>query len=333
MPGNTYLFSTNNSDLSGGAGGNKKLLLGPETASTITWTSPSLGSPRSLFAFTEPGDPSTGGTSTGSFSIVARCRVLSITNTPQIKVQLHRVNSAGVIQASSGFSSLQTITGSVANYTFPFTNPTLGTWLSGDRLLVEISFGHAAATSRTIELTTGGTDSKVDVPWGGLEDAATVTFALTPSSADIGPYSDAATAALKLTASGTEAQVAHVLSDAATVPLRFKIPSDDVGAVRLALTPSAEDAGPVTDAATAKLLFTPFGTPGAREDVNTVRLALTPSGIDTFHQCKPRFAGTLEGWSTAPDDDHFYKTWLGSLVDRQWQAELLPMEAVVNHPC
>lgn len=142
-----YFLSGTNSDLTGGADFSRYLYPNNNSATTtlsISVAQATTASPEISYGFTSPIDPSIYGT-TGNYTVVLD---ITTTNTNiQASVQLHRVNSAGTIQTSSAISATQTFGASPTTYTFSFTNLSLGTWASGDRLRVDYRFGNAALHS------------------------------------------------------------------------------------------------------------------------------------------------------------------------------------------
>ncbi len=74
-------------------------------------------------------------TSTGTFTV--EVEISTARADTQMRMQLHRVNAAGSIQASSTVTSYQATT-STGGLVFTSVDPGLGTWLSDDRLAVEL---------------------------------------------------------------------------------------------------------------------------------------------------------------------------------------------------
>lgn len=167
-----YIVSATSSDLSGLSGGsgqvgNRKLLEGSEGANTV---SKAIGAADDAYlnCFTEPAVPGITGTSSGTFSVVLRAETTGgTTQAIALSVRLDRVNSSGVSQANTGLSAEQsTSINSFSDLTFTFTDPALGTWVSGDRLRVAVRCRTTGLAGRTINFETGGTHTLVAVPPG-----------------------------------------------------------------------------------------------------------------------------------------------------------------------
>lgn len=160
----SYTLSATVSDFSGGADFTKKLLTASESQSTVSVTV-APNATETSYAFTEPGYPGAGGTSTGTFT----CDVFVATAASQVTVRpnLTRVNSAGVaqggvIQPSQAAASCS----STGSKSFTWVNPALGTWNAGDRLRVGYTFASSTNQSRTLAIRTGATDA-VTTPFAG----------------------------------------------------------------------------------------------------------------------------------------------------------------------
>lgn len=152
------------SDLSGpGADFDYKLLLTAGTASPVALSVVKAATETS-YLFTEPGDPSTVGISTGTFTF--KLNVTTGDTNLSVVPSLNRINSAGTNQAGPVASPTGSQTLGAGIKTWTWTNPALGTWASGDRLRIQLPFVNAAAhatTTITIEWQTA--DSSLLTPW------------------------------------------------------------------------------------------------------------------------------------------------------------------------
>ena len=74
-------------------------------------------------------------TSTGTFGV--EVNISTARADTQMRTRLHRVNASGSIQASSSYTGYQATT-STGLLNFSHVDPGLGTWLSDDRLAVEL---------------------------------------------------------------------------------------------------------------------------------------------------------------------------------------------------
>lgn len=176
----TYHLSSTNSDLSGGADFNKKLLTSTSGAGTISVTI-AASSTETSYAWTEPGVPGTAGTSTGSFTV--EVNVTTAASNTTVRAFLTRVNSSGVSQAGPIAPAEAAAATTLGIKTFTYSNPALGTWASGDRLRVEYTFvnSHASQT-RTPVIGTNTTSEDVATPFVNLLIVA-LTAGITPAGA------------------------------------------------------------------------------------------------------------------------------------------------------
>lgn len=90
------------------------------------------------------------------------------TSTLTAKVRVHRVNSAGVIQQSTAYTSSQYLNAfSVSKLTFSVTP----SWTSGgydDRFVVEIAIQNATDSNRVLVWRYGGNETYVNTPFTGI---------------------------------------------------------------------------------------------------------------------------------------------------------------------
>jgi len=161
----SYYMSYTDSDLSGGLDFNKKLLTSTEATNSI---SPSIdqASTEDSYGYTEPNVPSTGGT-TGDYSV--KINVTTGDTDIYCSIAVARVNSSGVQQSISSFTSEQQCTAGVK--TFNLSSVNLGTWNSGDRLRVVYRLRNAKAHgSQAITMQTGDANTEVSAPWSAGAD-------------------------------------------------------------------------------------------------------------------------------------------------------------------
>lgn len=174
----TYYLSSLTSDLSGGADFNRKLVAAVESTSSITVPVASASTEDS-YAFTEPGVPGTAG-ATGDYSVIVKISANNATG-PTLAIAWARVNSSGVQQAISSFTTSQAVTTSTQTLTFSATAVNLGTWASGDRLQVVYRFGNSSGGSRSFTVETGSTSAAVSTPFHVFYTLtlASISYALT----------------------------------------------------------------------------------------------------------------------------------------------------------
>ena len=111
------------------------MVLAGNTSGTVTFTVIPGGSVAG-YVNTVAGDPSSSGTNTGTFTISLAISApnAAFTITPVMWV----ANASGAVQ-------FPTVTGAAQNggnslLTWTFVNPSLGTWASGDRFVVQFTF-------------------------------------------------------------------------------------------------------------------------------------------------------------------------------------------------
>lgn len=157
----TYILNETTSDLTGG-GGNFNVTL--PTSAAIPNVLSVGGNPTDYgSAFTASGVPGTDG-ATGDYTV--EMNVTTANSDVEISVQLHRVNSSGTVQTSSSVSATQS--GATTGVkTFTFTNQSLGTWASGDRLRVDY-IGNRVTGHGTQQVVIGtqSTNAEVVTPFG-----------------------------------------------------------------------------------------------------------------------------------------------------------------------
>lgn len=174
----TFYLGSTASDLTGGADWNRYLEQTTETAGTVN-APVAAGATEVQYGFTRAGVPS-GGIVPGDFTVELENTQASTAR--HASIQLHRVDSSGVVQASSSISAEQTLSPTGVK-TFSFTGVDLGTWSSGDRLRVDYRFRNSGGLASTFIIRTGTTDTEVVTPDGGIALAvgrATETDAARP---------------------------------------------------------------------------------------------------------------------------------------------------------
>jgi hypothetical protein len=201
----TYRLTNTNSDLSGGQDYNKAILdPGSDTTGT-TNVSLAASETRNSFGFTAAGDPGADGAA-GDY--VVEMEVITGDTNVQLSCAVARINSAGTQQAISAFATEQAASAGV--HTFNFTNPSLGTWATGDRL--RVTFRHRNShthTARSISVNHGGTNNEVVAPFasGGTTIEGQAAGAYTYSGTAAGGVTVVGSAAGAYSYTGTAAGV------------------------------------------------------------------------------------------------------------------------------
>lgn len=159
----TYSLTNTNSDLSlPGDNFDKEMSRSPAAASTLAVTV-ATNTTETDAGYSPSADPGTdGGTGAQNYTVTAEINTGN--NDLQLSVQLARVNSSGVQQSASGFSSEQQATAGAK--TFTFNSLDLGTWAAGDRLRLELRLRDTSVHGNenlTYDIETSGT--RVDAPW------------------------------------------------------------------------------------------------------------------------------------------------------------------------
>ena len=156
----TYIWTNNNSDLTGGADWTRALEVGG-TAGSATFSIANNSTETSL-GFTVADDPSTAGGS-GAQNYTVKLNVTSGTTVILCKVSVARVDSSGTVQSTSSETSEQTM--SAGSKTFSITSADLGTFATGDRLRVNYIFRSSQTMGGAASITLNGTGNEVDAPW------------------------------------------------------------------------------------------------------------------------------------------------------------------------
>lgn len=150
MADTTYYLRNTVSDLSGGADFNYSLLNAAGTGSTLSVTVAGNATEDS-YAFTPAGTPS------ALDDVVAASVEIEVTSSNSnvnLSAAVARVNSSGVVQATSPFAAEQTASAN-AVYTFSIPAPALGTWQAGDRLCAIYRFRATNSMSQSITIGIG----------------------------------------------------------------------------------------------------------------------------------------------------------------------------------
>lgn len=165
----TYIQRSTTSDLAVPGEYDRKLL---EDADTVSDLLIALASSQTKtgYSFTEPGIPGASGVS-GDYTV--EVDIAAGDTSVQISAAVARVNSSGVEQATSAFTAEQVAAGAVL--TFTFTNPSLGTWASGDRLRVAVRYRNSHAhTGRDVTVSFNTTEAQVVAPWTAAPTSTSV---------------------------------------------------------------------------------------------------------------------------------------------------------------
>lgn len=157
----TYYQRDIASDLAvAGANANNKLLTATGAAATLTINMDKGGIAYAAF-FTEPGVPSTAG-STGNYTVT--CNVAVGATSANVDVQLIRITSSGVVQQAGLYSTPQAATAGIKTFTFTALN--LGTWGSNERLRVDMRFTNLAThQTDSCQIGLNTSDEYVLTPW------------------------------------------------------------------------------------------------------------------------------------------------------------------------
>ena len=192
----TYYLSGTDSDLSGGADFNKKLLGSAETAGTIT-VSLAKNATETSYAFSEAGNPNNADWNTGGVTV----EVYVTTRSPDVylNVRADRVNSSGALQESSTSPGEQNLA-ATGLYTFNIASMDWAAGAAGDRIRIAYIFrNNNTKSTRSVDIQTGTTDTQVITSIGvGSTGTATGTLAYKVASAP------SATAALAYTVQSTD---------------------------------------------------------------------------------------------------------------------------------
>lgn len=106
-----------------------------------------------------------GVSNTGTWTLVLNVSVAAAST--DVTCRVARYNSSAVQQAAVQIGTANTSTASTGDKTFQVTNPALGTWASGDRLVVEVvvrnTASHGGAAGPTFDFT--ATNNRLDTPF------------------------------------------------------------------------------------------------------------------------------------------------------------------------
>src|SRR3989449_5151339 len=118
------------------------------------------------YGFTKVGVPGAAGV-TGDYIVRFTVTSAGANSNIWLSAAVDRVNSAGVMQNTSGFPT--ELQGTSGSKDFTFTGPSLGTWSAGDRLRVSYRFRNTVGTSQPITIgntvSTWGFQNMVKTPW------------------------------------------------------------------------------------------------------------------------------------------------------------------------
>lgn len=137
----TYYLDATVSDFSLGGQSTNELAVALGSLATHSIIAASGGGTQFII-YVEPSDTSITRISLGAFGV--EVNIVSAVNDTQMRMRLHRINSSGSIQASTGFTGYQATT-STGLLNFSDSSNSLGTWLTTDRLGVELEVQNNAA--------------------------------------------------------------------------------------------------------------------------------------------------------------------------------------------
>src|SRR2546425_1975285 len=143
----SYALNMTNSDLPGGNDFTKEL--GDYITDLNLPVSVAANATEDSFGFTKASVPGTTGV-TGDYLLLIW--VTTGNSNIQLSTAVARVNSSGIQQATSLFSS--EVPASSGQKSFTFTAPTLGTWSSGDRLRITYRFRNTVGTTQSVTVGT-----------------------------------------------------------------------------------------------------------------------------------------------------------------------------------
>jgi len=156
----TYYSRDITSDLSDGGSFSYSLLKTAGTPNTLTGFPVAKVSTVSADLYTDPNDPSSQGSATGTWTF--EINILSGDADVELTPTLHRINSGGTSQASVAAAAQNTVAGVL---TFTWNNPALGTFNSGDRIRVALSFRNGTHGNATLDIGFNDADSEFITPY------------------------------------------------------------------------------------------------------------------------------------------------------------------------
>ena len=157
----TYYSRDTNSDLTDGGSFSYSLLKTAGTPNTLTGFAVGKLSTVSADLYTDPNDPSSQGSATGSWSF--EINIISGDAGVELTPSLYRINSGGTVQAGPIAATAQNTVAGVL--TFGWTNPALGTFNAGDRVRVGLSFLNGTHTNASLDIGFNDTDSEFIAPY------------------------------------------------------------------------------------------------------------------------------------------------------------------------
>lgn len=157
----TYYSRDTNSDLSDANSFSYVLSQTAGAPNTLTGFSVSKTANTYADLYTPAGDPSSGGSSSGSWSF--EINIVTAVNTIELVPLLYRINSSGTIQSGPIPATPANLTAGVM--TFGWTDPALGTFATGDRVRVSLSFFNGTHSNETIDIGFNDADSEFITPY------------------------------------------------------------------------------------------------------------------------------------------------------------------------
>src|SRR5207249_240575 len=159
-----YAMNMTNSDLTGGADFNKELDV--YTGDISIPVSIAGNATEYSYGFTKVGVPGAAGVA-GTYLVRVSVPSAGANSSVYLSASVDRVNSAGVMQNTSGFPT--ELSGTAGSKEFTITNPVLGTWSAGDRLRTSYRFHNTMGTTQSITVghSVAGWDyqNMVMTPW------------------------------------------------------------------------------------------------------------------------------------------------------------------------
>lgn len=156
-----HFLSSVNSDLTGGADWNRYVRYNTSGAASTVSASVAVSATEIQRGFTEPLHPGTKASVTGNYTV--KVKITTGSALASMSIQLHRVNSSGIIAASSATTATQSA--GAGTKTFSLTSVNLGTFGETDRLRVDYRMIGVAMGAVTIILATEDPDCYVETPF------------------------------------------------------------------------------------------------------------------------------------------------------------------------
>jgi hypothetical protein len=163
----TYILTTVNSDLGGGADFSRALSLTTSTNATLA-ISVAASATEISYGFTPPDVPGTLGNTSGTFTFAVN--ITAANSTTALSISLSRVSATGAVLATSA-ATAETTLGATGVKSFTLVNPALGTWSAGERLRVNYIFRRTNTSAGSTTVRFNAT-SNVVAPWNLSANAA-----------------------------------------------------------------------------------------------------------------------------------------------------------------